>query len=63
MRAALDQPDEALADTAYGSLKRIAVASGLERLGYKTNGKYVLKPEALAALTKLSGGEPAAVTR
>ncbi len=63
LRKALDQDDEPLADAAYYSLNRIAVASGFERLGYKTNGKYPLKPDVMAALTKLSSGEPAAVAR
>jgi HEAT repeat protein len=63
LRKALDQEDESIADTAYFALNRIAVAAGLERLGYKTNGKYVMRPQVLAALMKLSGGEPAAVSR
>lgn len=63
LRKALDGSDEVLADSAYAALNRIAVAAGLGQLGYKTNGKYVMRPEGIAALMKLSGGQPAAVTR
>ena len=63
LRKALDGPDEVLADSAYGALNRIAVAAGVGQLGYKTNGKYLMRPEGIAALMKLSGGEPVSVTR
>ena len=63
LRKAVDGPDEVLADAAYGALNRIAVASGLQRLGIKRDGKYEIKPEAMAALMSLSKGEPAALAR
>jgi hypothetical protein len=63
LRKALDQEDEALADAAYDALNRIAVAADLDRLGYKRDGKYQMRPEVLAALMKLSGSEPAAAAR
>ena len=54
LRRALDGPDEILADAAYAALNRIAVASGLERLGSKRDGKYELKPEVMSALVNLA---------
>jgi len=63
LRKALDQEDEVLADTAFGALNRIAKAAGLGQLGSKMDGKYVMRPEVMAALTKLSEDEPAAAAR
>ena len=63
LRRALDGPDEVLADAAYAALNRIAVASGLERLGIKRDGKYELNPEVMAALVNLSRGEPGSAAR
>lgn len=63
LRKALDGQDEVVADAAYAALNRIAIKSGLERLGYKRDGKYELKPEVFGALMKLAGGEPAALSR
>jgi len=56
LRKVLDEPDEALADAAYGALNRIAEVSGLGRLGFKRDGKYELKPEVMTALLDLSRG-------